>query len=113
MQPVDRSTTEHYTWGGVCDGWHLVKRADMSVIAEQVPPGARETRHVHGTARQFFFVLSGRAVIEVNGERVTCTEGQGVEVPPGTPHQFMNESSEPAHFLVFSHPTTRGDRTEL
>ena len=29
---VDRSSAEHYVWGGVCDGWHFVKRQDMSVI---------------------------------------------------------------------------------
>ncbi len=113
MEPVDRSTAEHYTWGGGCDGWHLVKRGDLSVIAEQVPPGARETRHLHGAARQFFFVLRGAAVIEVDGERVALREGQGLEVAPGLPHQFMNESAEPVHFLVVSQPTSRGDRTEV
>ncbi len=24
---------EHYLWGGNCDGWHLLKRDDMSVIS--------------------------------------------------------------------------------
>lgn len=113
MDPVDRSTAEHYVWGGVCDGWHLVKRGDLSVITERVPPGARETRHLHSVARQFFFILKGRAVLEFNGERVAIAEGQGLEVPPNTPHQFLNDSAEPVDFLVVSHPTTRGDRTDL
>jgi len=113
MQPIDRSSAEHYIWGDVCDGWHLVKRADMSVIAERVPPGAKETRHFHSTARQFFFILSGRAVIEINGDRVILAEGQGIEVAPGTSHQFINESPEDVHFLVVSHPSTRGDRVEV
>jgi mannose-6-phosphate isomerase-like protein (cupin superfamily) len=113
MQLIDRSSAEHYIWGDVCDGWHLVKRTDMSVIAERVPPGAKETRHFHSSARQFFFILSGRAVIEINGERVTLAEGQGIEVAPGTSHQFINESPEDVHFLVVSHPSTRGDRVEV
>ncbi len=112
MQPVDRTSAEHYTWGGACDGWHFVKRADLSVIAERVPPGGREVRHFHVASRQFFFILSGCAVIEVNGERVSLAAGQGLEVAPGVPHQFMNESAEDVHFLVVSHPTTRGDRVE-
>lgn len=112
MRPIDRTTAEHYTWGGVCDGWHLVKRPDISVIAERVPPGGRETRHLHATARQFFYVLRGTAVIELGGERIVLEEGQGLEVPPGAPHQFLNESAEAVDFLVFSHPTTRGDRLE-
>lgn len=112
MQPIDRSSAEHYVWGTACDGWRLVKRADLSVIAERVPPGAKETRHVHSSARQFFFILSGRAVIEMSGEQVALTQGQGLEVAPGVAHQFRNESSADVHFLVVSFPTTRGDRVE-
>ncbi|MEO6146425.1 MAG: cupin domain-containing protein [Sulfuriferula sp.] len=85
----------------------------MSIIAERVPSGAKEIRHFHSTARQFFFILSGCAVIEINGERVTLAEGQGIEVTPGAPHQFINESSADVHFLVVSHPSTRGDRVEV
>ncbi len=113
MQPIDRSSAEHYIWGEVCDGWHFVKRADMSVIAERVPPGASEVRHYHVNARQFFFILSGCATIKINGERVTIKEGQGLEVAPSIPHQFINESSADVHFLVVSHPSTRGDRVEV
>lgn len=113
MEPIDRSSAEHYTWGTDCDGWHLVKRRELSVIAERVPPGSREVRHFHNTSRQFFFILSGRAVIEVDGQRVSLGEGQGLEVAPGVPHQFLNESVTDVHFIVVSHPTTKGDRVEV
>lgn len=112
MKAIDRSSAEHYLWGEVCDGWHLVKRSDLSVIAERVPPGASEVRHYHASARQFFYILRGCAVIEVNGEREALQEGQGLEIAPGTSHQFMNESQEDVHFLVISHPSTRGDRVD-
>ena len=113
MKPIDRDSAEHYVWGDACDGWHLVQQPDMSVIAERVPPGAKEVRHFHSTARQFFFILSGSACIEFEGERVVLGEGQGIEVAPNIPHQFMNESPEDVHFLVISHPSTKGDRVEL
>ena len=113
MEPIDRSSAEHYTWGAACDGWHFVKRAELSVIAERVPPGGKEVRHFHGVSRQFFFILSGCAVIEVDGQRVSLGEGQGIEVAPGVPHQFLNESEADVHFIVVSHPTTRGDRVEV
>ena len=109
---IDRSSAEHYVWGDVCDGWHLVKSQEMSVIAERVPPGARETRHFHPTARQFFYILSGRATIDIDGERIELESGQGIEIAPGTTHQFINDSPDDVHFLVVSHPTTRGDRVE-
>jgi len=31
--------------------------------------GRSENRHFHTKARQFFFVLSGKATIEINGKR--------------------------------------------
>ncbi len=113
MQAIDRSSAEHYTWGNGCDGWHLVKRADMSVISERVPAGASEVRHVHASARQFFYILEGCAMMEINGKRIQLSEGQGIEVAPGMPHQFINESSADVRFLVISHPATVGDRIEV
>lgn len=83
------------------------------MIAERVPPGASEVRHYHSAARQFFYVLSGKAVIEIEGRDVELTEGQGVEIPPGLKHQFINRSDEDVHVLVISHPNTRGDRVEV
>ena len=109
---MDRAGAEHYLWGEGCDGWRLLKRQDLSVIAERVPPGAREARHVHAVSRQFFFILSGRAVIEVDGCVHDVDEGQGLEIAPGQVHQFRNESETDVHFLVISQPTTRGDRRD-
>lgn len=113
MNVIDRTTAEHYLWADVCDGWHLLKRDELSVIAERVPAGARETRHLHTVARQFFYILDGVATMEMNGEHLRLQRGQGLEVPPGTPHQFINETNADVHFLVISQPTTRGDRTNL
>lgn len=113
MEPIDTETGEHYTWGDGCDGWHLVDGEGLSVISERVPPGEAEQRHVHGQSRQFFYVLDGEAVVEVDGEEYRLVEHRGIEVPPGTPHQFRNESGEDVEFLVVSAPATRGDRVEV
>ncbi|MCP1471364.1 mannose-6-phosphate isomerase-like protein (cupin superfamily) [Sphingobium sp. OAS761] len=108
--PVDRASGEHYVWGDVNDGWHLVKRPDLSVIEEQIAPGAREVRHLHAKARQFFYVLSGMLTMEADGRVVTVTAGQGIEIPPGTPHQARNDSTAPLVILVTSAPPSHGDR---
>jgi mannose-6-phosphate isomerase-like protein (cupin superfamily) len=112
MQIVDLLNTEHYLWGEGCDGWHLVKRDDMSVIFESVPAGERERRHYHQRSRQFFYILTGTATIEVAGEIKGIQAQQGIEIPPGVPHQFCNESSETVTFLVISVPKSHGDRIE-
>jgi mannose-6-phosphate isomerase-like protein (cupin superfamily) len=107
---ISIATAEHYHWGEQCDGWHLVRSAGLSVIYERMPPGTAEQRHVHGQARQFFFVISGVLVIEIDGHEEQLAEQQGVELAPGQPHQVFNRSQAPAEFLVISQPPARGDR---
>jgi len=107
---ISKDTAEHYSWGDGCDGWHLVKQAELSVIHERMPAGTAEVHHYHERARQFFFVLSGEAVLEINQQRQIIHALQGAEVPPGVPHQIFNRSGADVEFLVISQPTTRGDR---
>lgn len=107
---VNRATAEHYIWGGVSEGWHLVKTPGLSVIQERVPPGASETRHSHRIAQQFFYILSGTATFEYNGDVLVLQAGDGVSVPPGAVHQFRNEGDTDVHFLVISQPPSHGDR---
>ena len=104
------ATAPHYTWGASCDGWHLVRTGDLSVIQERMPPGTTEARHLHRRAHQFFLVLHGRLAIECSG--VTCELGplQGLAVPAGKPHRVHNASAEAAEFLVVSQPPSQGDR---
>ena len=109
---ISKTTAEHYIWGAQCDGWHLVKRPELSVIHERMPAGTSEARHYHRQSRQFFFVLSGTAELEVEGATHRLKPSEGCEVPPGIPHQIMNRSEADVEFLVISHPQTRGDRYE-
>jgi mannose-6-phosphate isomerase-like protein (cupin superfamily) len=108
--PVSRENAPHYHWGDNCDGWHLLQNSSLSVIEECMPPGASEVRHFHRNAQQFFFVLSGQATMEVDGERIVLLAGQGVAISPGTRHQFQNHSPSPVRFLVISQPPSHGDR---
>ena len=107
---TNRHTAEHYTWGERCDGWHLVRDRDLSVIEESMPPNSAEVRHHHAKAQQFFFVLSGTATMEIDGEVHQLSQGSGVRVLPDIRHQIRNESREPMQFLVISQPPSHGDR---
>ncbi len=107
---ISKADAEHYIWGESCDGWHLVKQPSLSVIHERMPAGTSEVRHYHQQARQFFFVLVGEASLEVDGKVETLHPHQGVEVPPGVPHQMRNQSASDIEFLVISQPPSHGDR---
>lgn len=111
--PIDTSTAEHYRWGGICDGWHLLKSPELSVIQEHVPVGGSEVKHFHSKSQQFFYVLAGVATLEFEGHTRQVSAGQGIHIPAGLPHRFTNQSSAGVDFLVVSSPSTAGDRTNL
>jgi mannose-6-phosphate isomerase-like protein (cupin superfamily) len=108
--PVNRGNAEHYRWGDDCDAWYLVNDEQLSVIEEFMPPGAAEIRHHHEKAQQFFYILSGEVMMEVEGQTTLLQAGSGIRVMPGKRHQIRNPSSGPVRFLVVSHPRSHGDR---
>jgi mannose-6-phosphate isomerase-like protein (cupin superfamily) len=110
---ISVENAEHYIWGEVCDGWHLFKREDISIIQERVPAGGAEVMHYHNVARQFFYILEGEGTIVFEDHEVVLKNGQGLEIPLQVKHQFKNQSNSDVHFLVISIPTTKGDRINI
>jgi mannose-6-phosphate isomerase-like protein (cupin superfamily) len=111
-QIISTKTAEHYTWGANCDGWHLVKTQDLSVIQELMPASTFATRHSHTRARQFFYVLEGELTIEIEHHIFVLKQGEGIEVSPGQQHQAFNKSSSPLRIIVTSLPPSHGDRID-
>ncbi|HEX6033374.1 MAG TPA: cupin domain-containing protein [Anaerolineales bacterium] len=110
---VSIETAEHYIWGEICDGWHLLKRDDISVIRERVPAGGAEVMHYHERARQFFYILEGEGMMVFEDHHVVLRKDEGLEIVPQIKHQFRNQSQADVHFLVISIPSTRGDRINV
>ena len=110
---ISKENAEHYIWGDNCDGWHLVKSKQLSVIQECVPSGSFEKKHFHRQSEQFFFILSGVASLEVDGVLHILNAHEGLHVPAGTPHQLMNKHSKPLSFIVTSTPPSHEDRVAL
>ena len=113
MNKVNIGNTEHYTWGANGKGWHLLQDDTLSIIEEKLGAGGSEKRHIHHRAQQFFYVLAGTALIEIDGREHEIGPGSGIHVPPGVPHRLQNRSEHELHFLVISTPHSHGDRTEL
>ncbi len=107
---ISKKNAEHYVWGNLCDGWHLIKKDGLSVIHEKMPPKTSEVRHYHERAGQFFFVLCGETTIEVGGKTVVLSEYEGIEIHSGIPHQVINNSESDIEFIVISSPNSKGDR---
>jgi mannose-6-phosphate isomerase-like protein (cupin superfamily) len=82
-------------------------------MLERMPPGTFELRHVHHTTRQFYYVLEGGATVDLDGEMVALSAGEGLEIPPGSAHQMRNDSGDHLEFLVMSSGPPRADRVDL
>lgn len=103
----------HYKWGNDCDGWHLLKSDSLSVIQERMPPQTGEQLHYHDRSQQVFYILSGAATFEVEGELKTVNAGESIHIKPTIKHRIFNNGNEDLHFLVISEPKSHGDRVNL
>lgn len=113
MHPISTQSAEHYTWGQGCDGWHLVRGHELSVIQERMPPGTSEVAHYHARSRQFFFVIAGTLSIQIDGQTHVLTREHGLEIPPKISHRAYNDGNTETTFLVISVPPSHGDRIEV
>jgi len=51
--------------------------------------------------------------MDLEGEMHNIKALQGLEILPGSKHPARNDTEFPEDFIVISHPTTRGDRSDL
>jgi mannose-6-phosphate isomerase-like protein (cupin superfamily) len=107
---ISTESAEHYFWGDKCDGWHLLKSNECSVIQERMPPATSEVAHYHNRSRQFFYVLSGQLSILLNDQLHELNPEQGLEVAPKAAHRVFNKSDSDVRFVVVSSPPSHGDR---
>jgi mannose-6-phosphate isomerase-like protein (cupin superfamily) len=110
--PVARENAGHYTWGNNCDGYFLLKRTEMHVIEERMPPDTSEQAHWHERSRQLFYVLEGEFTMRFGNGDVHVPAGSALEIEPGTIHQARNDSGADVRFLVVSVPPGHGDRKQ-
>jgi mannose-6-phosphate isomerase-like protein (cupin superfamily) len=61
--------------------------------------------HFHCEHHDCFYVLEGRLVFELDGERIEVGAGAFAAVPPGVVHTFRNEGPGDARFLNIHAPS--------
>ena len=81
IRPISSADAEHYTWGDACDGWHLLRSPDLSVVQERVPAGAGEVMHFHKLSCQFFYILEGEGTIALE-QQSRCTKDMALRSRP-------------------------------
>src|SRR5574340_892525 len=104
---------EHYSWGNNCHGWYLLQSKTVSVIQEKMPPGTVEQLHFHTFAQQLFYILSGIATFEIEGETISVPANESIHIPKGIIHSIANKGESDLNFLVISEPPSHGDRKNI
>lgn len=113
MNVVSRNNPlKHYQWGNGCDGWNLVEENSLSIKLERMPAHAAEQKHFHEKAKQFFYILKGEAIFEIEQEYIAVKQEQGIYIDAGKQHRIINESNEDLEFLLSSQPSTINDRID-
>lgn len=101
-QKVSAQTTRPSAWGLLCDRWFLVQTEGLSITHERIGVGCGGVEAVRQRTPQFFYVLQGKAAIQVNGTELLLSRREGCLVPAGAPHRLRNGGSEELHCLVIS-----------
>jgi quercetin dioxygenase-like cupin family protein len=73
------------------------------LIDMYVPPGGGPPPHRHDF-EESFTVLEGEIEATFRGVNSTIRTGQVVNIPANAPHQFKNQSKQPARLLCFCSP---------
>lgn len=75
----------------------------QSLAEATLEPGATTQRHFHRRSEEIYFVLEGRAEMELEGERRQVGPGDAVLIPPGAWHQ-ITAAAAPLRFLCACSP---------
>jgi mannose-6-phosphate isomerase-like protein (cupin superfamily) len=75
---------------------------NQSLAEATVPVGRPTERHYHKLSEEFYFILEGKGVMEINGEEREVSTGDAILIPPGAWHQIT--ASQTLRFLCCCAP---------
>ena len=76
----------------------------QSLAEARLPPGGSTQRHYHARSEEIYFLLEGRAEIELAGERRALGPGEAVAIPPGAWHEITALGDAGVRFLCCCAP---------
>jgi mannose-6-phosphate isomerase len=77
-------------------GTHKVKRIE-------VKPGQRLSYQRHERRAEHWFIVAGRADVTIDGEIVSLSEGEAIDIPRGAAHRIANPGDRPLVFIEVQH----------
>jgi len=83
----------------------------MSLVTLEA--GVGTPRHVHHRSDEGWYVISGSGIFHAGGRTLRCQTGDFLYAPRGFPHQVINDTGEPFHYVAITAPPCdfEGDNT--
>jgi quercetin dioxygenase-like cupin family protein len=72
----------------------------FAVVEDVSPPQAGPPLHLHYDQDEWWYVLEGEYLFEVDGQQIKATTGATVFASRGTRHTFQNVGQKPGRMLV-------------
>jgi mannose-6-phosphate isomerase-like protein (cupin superfamily) len=73
------------------------------------PRGAVPVEHVHAEVEEYFTVVDGVLTVRLAGVEKQIRPGETIVVPPGTPHQPLNQTDQIVHVIGGGKPAHKLD----
>ena len=77
--------------------------ANQSLAEATLPPGTATQRHYHRVSEEFYYLLEGSGLMEIDGATRTVGPGDAILIPPGAWHQ-ITAGNTPLRFLCCCAP---------
>ncbi len=74
------------------------KKQSLAVIT--IPQGTTVETHYHKLTEEVYFIMSGKGIMLLNGEKEVVTEGDSIVILPGEKHGIENPYDVPLIMFV-------------
>lgn len=83
---------------------------DMNIGLGRQMPGTYHIKHHHPHGSEFYYIISGRCILHIDGADVEADPGTAVYIPPGAVHGMRNVSDEPCDLI---YGLSRGNYSDM
>ena len=97
----------NFVLAGVLMKQHLASNetgGSFSLFENRSNGPSRTPIHVHAHEDETLYILEGAMQAIIDGEEHSLEAGKSIFLPRGIPHQLMNVSGTPAHYLLLCTP---------
>jgi mannose-6-phosphate isomerase-like protein (cupin superfamily) len=85
----------------------------QSLAEATLPPGAATQPHYHPYTEEIYYLLTGSGLMRFPDSERPVGPGDAIAIPPGTPHQLVNQGAEELILLCCCAPAYSDDDTVM